>query len=554
MPKTMKTKKAGNDFPQGVELLRDSMLNKGTAFTEAEREALGLVGLLPVRVNSLADQVHRVMDNVRRKSSDLEKYIYLTGIHERNKTLFFRVLMDHMAEVMPIVYTPTVGKACQEYGSILRSSHEGLFVAARYKGHMREVLENWPRTDVRIIVVTDGERILGLGDLGADGMGIPVGKLMLYTGCAGVHPKHCLPVVLDVGTNSEARLKDPRYIGEQHPRIRGKEYEDLVEEFVTAAREVFPYVLIQFEDFVNENAFHLLKKYRDRICAFNDDIQGTASVALAGLFSAVRVQGGSLKDQKILFAGAGEAGLGMGSLIMGAMMKEGLTEKEARGRCFFLDSKGLVVSSRTDLDERKRAFAAEGPGAPDCLSAVELVKPTAILGASGRPGTFTKEVLEAMARHNKRPIIFAMSNPTSHSECTAEQAYSATGGRAIFASGSPFPPLEYQGKRFEPGQCNNAYIFPGVGLGITACRAKHVTDEMFFVAAKTLADNVSAEDLGKGGIYPPLKEVRKVSLAIAEAVALVAYREGLAAHPEPEDLRTYLKSQMYEPAYESYVP
>jgi len=550
--KTMK-KKVQNDFPKGIDLLRDPMLNKGTAFTRAEREALGLSGLLPVRVDSLEDQVQRVMSNVRAKSSDLEKYIYLTGLQENNKTLFYRTLIDHLTEMMPIVYTPTVGKACQEYGRIFRSSHEGLFITAQDKGQMKKVLENWPRKDVRIIVVTDGERILGLGDLGADGMGIPVGKLMLYTGCAGVHPKYCLPVTLDVGTNNEARLKDPLYIGMQRPRLRGKDYEDLIEEFVTAAREVFPHVLIQFEDFANENAFHLLRKYRDRICAFNDDIQGTASVALAGLYSAVRIRGGSLKDQKILFVGAGEAGLGTGSLVVGAMMKEGLTEKEARARCLFVDSKGLVVSSRKDLDERKRIFAADGPGALDCLSAVELVKPTVILGASGRPGTFTKEVLEAMARINERPIIFAMSNPTSHSECTAEQAYSFTEGRAIFASGSPFPPVNYQGKLFSPGQSNNAYIFPGVGLGVTACRVKHVTDEMFFVAAKTLAEKVAEEDLAQGSIYPPLKDVRKVSLAIAKAVALVAYREGLAAYPKPEDLGAYLQSQMYEPIYESYV-
>ncbi|HNX68638.1 MAG TPA: NAD-dependent malic enzyme [Candidatus Omnitrophota bacterium] len=549
----MATKDEKNGFPKGAELLRDPMLNKGTAFTQEEREQFGLLGLVPARVSSMDQQVERAMNNVRRKSSDFEKYIYLTGIQERNKTLFYRILIENLAEVMPIVYTPTVGKACQEYGYILRSSHEGLFIPSQYKGRIREILGNWPRKDVRIIVVTDGERILGLGDLGADGMGIPVGKLMLYSGCAGVHPKHCLPVVLDVGTNNEARLKDPLYIGEQHPRLRGKPYEEFVEEFVTAAREVFPGVLIQFEDFANENAFHLLQKYRDRICTFNDDIQGTASVALAGLFSAVRVQGGRLKDQKILFAGAGEAGLGMGRLIMGAMVKEGLTEKEARGRCFFLDSKGLVVSSRTDLGERKGAFAAAGPGAPDCLSAVELVKPTAILGASGKAGTFTKEVLEAMARINKRPIIFAMSNPTSHSECTAEQAYACTQGRAIFASGSPFPSVDYQGKTFEPGQCNNAYIFPGVGLGVTACRAKRVTDEMFFEAAKTLAASVTDEILQRGGLYPPLKEIRKVSLTIAEAVASLAYREGLAVELRPGDLRDFLRKQMFEPAYANYL-
>ena len=546
-------KKSENDFMKGMELLRDPMRNKGTAFTQAEREALGLLGLLPSRVDSMENQVKRALESVRRKSSDLEKYIYLTALQECNKTLFYRLLIDYMAELMPIVYTPTVGQACQEYGHIFRSSHEGLFLTASYRGRMREVLENWPRKDVRIIVVTDGERILGLGDLGADGMGIPVGKLMLYTACAGVHPKYCLPVTLDVGTNNEARLKNPLYMGMQHRRLREKEYEDLIEEFVTAAREVFPDVLIQFEDFANENAFRLLRKYRERICAFNDDIQGTASVALAGLYSAVRVQGGRLRDQKILFVGAGEAGLGTGSLVIGAMMKEGLTEKEARSRCLFVDSKGLVVSSRADLDERKRVFAIDGPGASDCLSAVELVKPTTILGASGRPGTFTKKVLEAMARINERPIIFAMSNPTSHSECTAEQAYFFTGGRAIFASGSPFAPVDYQGKLLTPGQSNNAYIFPGMGLGLTACRVKRVTDEMFFAAAKTLAGLVKEEDLSKGRLYPSLQDIRGVSLAIAEAVAEVAYAQKLAGRSRPKHLRDYLAGQMYNPVYENYV-
>jgi malate dehydrogenase (oxaloacetate-decarboxylating)(NADP+) len=543
-------KKTKKTFPRGVALLRNPMLNKGTAFTQKEREEFGLLGLLPTRVNSMENQVQRVMENIRRKGTDLEKYVYLTALQERNATLFYRVLMDHLAEVMPIVYTPTVGQACQEYGHIFRSSTQGLYIAAPYKGQMRQVLKNWPQKDVRIIVVTDGERILGLGDLGVDGMGIPVGKLMLYTACAGIRPEYCLPVTLDVGTNNETLLNDPLYIGMQHRRLRGSDYDDLVEEFVTAAREVFPHVLIQFEDFANENAFRLLQKYRHRICAFNDDIQGTASVALAGLYSALRIRGGDLRDQKILFVGAGEAGLGTGSLVMAAMLKEGLTEKEVRNRCFFLDSKGLVVAGRTDLDERKRAFAGEGPGAPDCLSAVELVKPTAILGASGKRGAFTKEVLEAMARLNERPIVFAMSNPTSHSECTAEEAYLATGGRAIFASGSPFAPVDHQGKRLVPGQSNNAYIFPGVGLAVTACRVRHVTDEMFFVAAKTLAGMVQEESLAQGSLYPPLKDIRKVSLAIAEAVAEVAYRQKLAAKPRPKRLRDHLAGQMYQPVYE----
>ncbi|MFA7001826.1 MAG: NAD-dependent malic enzyme [Candidatus Omnitrophota bacterium] len=545
-------KKMKRHYPKGVKVLRDPMLNRGTAFTQKERESLGLLGFLPARVNSMQGQVLRAMSSIRSKSTDLEKYVYLTALQDRNRTLFYRVLIDHLEEVMPIVYTPTVGQACLEYGHIFRSGVQGLFLAAGYKGRLRKILKQWPSKDVRVIVVTDGERILGLGDLGVDGMGIPVGKLMLYTACAGIHPEQCLPVTLDVGTNNESLLKDPMYVGMQHRRLRGKAYDDLLEEFVTAARKVFPNVLIQFEDFANENAFRLLQKYRNRACAFNDDIQGTASVALAGIYSAVRIQGGSLKDQKILFAGAGEAGLGTAHLIVAAMKSEGLSDTEARRRCAFIDSKGLVVSSRTDLDERKRAFAFDGPGAADCLGAVELVKPTALLGASGRPGIFTREVLEAMGRVHARPVIFAMSNPTSRSECTAQQAYECTQGRALFASGSPFAPVSYGGKTFKPKQSNNAYIFPGVGLGITACRIKHVSDEMFLAAAKTLAALVSEDDLACGSLYPPLAQIRKISLSIAEAVAAVAYREKLAGRPCPKNLRAYLESQMYEPSYHRF--
>ncbi|HOW58593.1 MAG TPA: NAD-dependent malic enzyme [Candidatus Omnitrophota bacterium] len=577
----MKKKTIKKIYPKGVDLLRDPLLNKGTAFTQKEREALGLLGFLPARVNSMKNQVMRVMDNIRGKSTALEKYVYLTALHDRNKTLFYRVLIDHLEEVMPIVYTPTVGQACLEYGHIFRSSTQGLFLTAQHKGRMRKILKQWPLKDVRVIVVTDGERILGLGDLGVDGMGIPVGKLMLYTACAGIHPEQCLPVTLDVGTNNEALLKDPMYIGITDRRLRGKAYDDLIEEFVTAAREVFPHVLIQFEDFANENAFRLLAKYRDRACMFNDDIQGTASVALAGLYSAAMIQGGlntdqsqrsgdwgrpnyyfgkeikssvgRLKDQKILFVGAGEAGLGIGELIVAAMKREGLSEIEARRRCLFVDSKGLVISSRTDLTERKRAFAFDGSGAADCLGAIELVKPTALFGTSGQQGIFTKAVLEAMARINPRPIIFAMSNPNSRSECTASEAYEFTQGQAIFASGSPFAPVNYGGKLLKPGQSNNAYIFPGMGLGITTCHIKHVTDEMFFVAAKTLAELVTEEDFKSGTLYPPLNQIRKVSLAIAEAIASVAYQQKLAGKPRPKNLRAYLQSQMYEPLYVPYV-
>jgi malate dehydrogenase (oxaloacetate-decarboxylating)(NADP+) len=454
---------------------------------------------------------------------------------------------------MPIVYTPTVGQACMEYGHVFRSGVQGLFIASEHKGRVREVLGNWPSKDIRIIVVTDGERILGLGDLGVDGMGIPIGKLTLYTACAGINPNYCLPVTLDTGTDNEKMLNDPLYIGMPHRRLRGQEYDDLIEEFVSVANEAFPQVLIQFEDFANRNAFRLLKKYRNRVCMFNDDIQGTASVALAGLYAAVRITKSSLKTQKILFVGAGEAGLGMGNFISAAMIKEGLSEKEAKSRCLFLDSKGLLVTSRKDLDEGKRLFACDCAPISDCVGAVEFLKPTVLIGACGKQGIFDREVLEAMARINPRPIIFAMSNPTSLSECTADEAYRYTQGRAIFASGSPFMPVQFGGKVFVPGQSNNTYIFPGMGLGIISCRVKLVTDEMFFVAAKTLSSLVSEDDLALGRLYPSLKRIREVSLAIAESVAAVAIQQELAEMPGKQPLNEYIKTQMYQPVYRQYI-
>jgi malate dehydrogenase (oxaloacetate-decarboxylating)(NADP+) len=539
-------------LPTGVELLHDPVLNKGTAFTEEERDALGLRGLLPPHVHSQGEQVMRVMGNLRRKPTDLERYIFMIALQDRNETLFYRVVVDHLEETMPIIYTPTVGQACQEYGHIFRRPR-GIFISAKDKGRVANLLRNWPHEEVRIIVVTDGERILGLGDLGANGMGIPVGKLALYTACAGIHPPHCLPVTLDVGTDNEALLKDTLYIGIKQQRLRGDAYDDLVEEFFTAALDLFPHVLIQFEDFANVNAFRLLRKYRDRACTFNDDIQGTGGVALAGLYSALRITGGQLKNQKILFLGAGEAGTGIGDLIVSAMAAEGLSEKEARNRCWFVDSKGLIVKSRNDLAEHKLPYAHDHEFLPDFLSAVESLRPTAIIGASGQPSTFTRPVLEAMARFNKRPIVFALSNPTSKAECTAEEAYAWTQGRAIFASGSPFAPVTIHGKTYVPGQGNNAYIFPGVGLGVIVCGARIVTDEMFFAAAKALAHEVSEADLEQGRIYPPLARIRDVSAVIATAVAEVAYNRGLATKPKPEDLLTHIKSQMYEPKYQSYV-
>lgn len=539
-------------LPRGEELLHDPTFNKGTAFTQKERDLLGLHGLLPPRVTDQDEQVLRVMEAYRKKDTELEKFIYLTALHDRNETLFYRVVNDHLEEIVPIIYTPTVGRACQEYGQIFRRSR-GLFISSDDRGIVKDVLGNWPQPDVRVIVVTDGERILGLGDLGSNGMGIPIGKLSLYTACAGVHPAYTLPITLDVGTNNKELQADPLYLGMRHERLRGDAYDELVEEFVMAVQELFPRALVQFEDFGNVNAFRLLRKYRDRVCAFNDDIQGTAAVTLAGLYSALRITKGSLRDQRILFLGAGEAGVGIGHLIVAAMVAEGATEEDARRRCWFVDSKGLVCKSRDNLAEFKLPFAHEHEFVPDLLSAVKSLEPTALIGVSGQPGTFTRSILDTMAGINDRPIIFALSNPTSKAECTAKQAYTWTKNRAIFASGSPFDPVTIDGTRFVPGQGNNAYIFPGVGLGVVTFGLKRVTDEMFFAAAKTLADQVSQDDLDTGCIYPPLPRIREVSAAIAVAVAEVAYENDLATQPRPDDLLAYTREHMYFPEYRSYV-
>lgn len=539
-------------FPRGADLLHDPRLNKGQAFTLKERDALGLKGLLPPAVFTIEEQQVQVLENFRRKTDPFEKYIYMCALQDRNETLFFRSVIDNLYEMMPIIYTPTVGKGCQLYSHILRRSR-GIFISTEDRGRMVEILKNWPDKDVRVIVVTDGERILGLGDLGANGMGIPVGKLALYTSCAGIDPATCLPVTLDVGTNREETRKDPLYIGTRHPRITGAEYDAMVDEFMVAAQEVFPKALIQFEDFANHSAFRLLKKYQDKVCTFNDDIQGTASVILAGFYSALRITGGTLKDHKYLFFGAGEAGVGIGELTVSAMVDEGVNLKEARERCWFVDSKGLVVKSRTDLQEHKKIFAHDHPQVPDLKTAVETLKPTALIGVSAKANTFTPEIIQLMGQLNKRPLIFALSNPTANAECTAEAAYTHTDGRAIFASGSPFEPVVYKGKKLVSGQGNNAYVFPGVGLGAVACGSRRVTDEMFFVAAKALAHMVSEEDLAQSCIYPPIEKIREVSAVLGAAVADVAFKRGFATIPRPDNLAAFVRQAMYDPKYKEYV-
>ena len=536
----------------GVKILHDPVCNKGTAFTEAERDALNLRGLLPARVHSMAEQELRVLGNVRAKPTDLERYLYLIALQDRNENLFYRVVMNNIEEMMPILYTPTVGKACEEFQHIYRKPR-GFYVSLNDKGRVRDILKNWPHKDARIIVVTDGERILGLGDLGADGMGIPIGKLSLYTACAGIHPTQCIPVMLDVGTDNERLLNDPLYNGIERRRERGQAYDELVEEFITAAGEVFPGVLIQLEDFGNTNAFRFLKYYRDRACLFNDDIQGTGAVAVAGLLASLRITGGDLSDQKLLFLGAGEAGIGIADVFVAALVEEGMSPEQARERCWFKDSKGLVVKSRSNLAEHKLPYAHDYPACDDFLEAVRALKPTAILGLSGQPNTFTKDIVEAMAKNNDRPVIFALSNPTSKAECTAEDAYTWSDGRAIFASGSPFDPVNFGQQTFIPGQGNNAYIFPGVGLGVIASQARTVTDEMFLAAARSLANQVTDSDIERGRVYPSLSRIRQVSATIAYDVARIAYRNGLTDKEEPDDLMADIHSHMYQPIYPHFA-
>ncbi len=537
--------------PRGVTLLNYPRFNQGTAFSPEHRRAFGLDGLLPPHVASLELQVQRSLRNFERKPHDLDRYIFLNGLQDRNETLFYRLVIDNLEQMMPIIYTPTVGQACQEFGLIFRRPR-GLYISSEDHGRVADILDNWPykADDVRVIVVTDGERILGLGDLGAHGMGIPVGKLSLYTACAGIPPSATLPITIDVGTNNQSLRQDPYYIGLHQERVRGEAYDSLLEEFVTAVQEKFPHALIQFEDFANHNAFRLLQKYRDEVCTFNDDIQGTAAVALAGLFSALRLTKHPLSEQTLLFLGAGEAGIGIANLIVSAMMDEGLSEAEARRNCWFVDSQGLVVESRkADLAAHKLPYAHEYEPLPDLSTAVDMLQPTALIGVSGQPGMFTEPIIRAMSDFNERPIIFALSNPTANSECTAEEAYTWSDGRAIFASGSPFPSFTLDGQTFVPGQGNNAYIFPGVGLGVVAVGARRVTDEMFRAAARTLADLVGEDDLEQGRIFPALGRIRELSLEIAVSVAEVAYEQNLTAVDRPADLREMIASQMYEPVY-----
>lgn len=538
-----------NSIHDGASVLKDPARTKSTAFSREERDAWGIRGLLPYAVTNLDSQAARVLENMRRKENDIEKYIFLNALQDRNETLFYKVVIENIEEIMPLIYTPTVGQACREFAHIFRRP-KGFYITPEDRGRIRPMLDNWPVDDVKVVVVTDGQRILGLGDLGANGMGIPIGKLALYTACAGIHPSQCLPVTLDFGTNNAELRDDPLYLGYPYPRIDGDDYTTLVDEFMAAITDKFPDVLVQFEDFLTPNAYGLLNRYRDRVLCFNDDIQGTAAVALAGIYAGARASGVSFKDMRLMFLGAGSAATGIGDLVVAALEAEGLSREDARARLWFVDRDGLIQSQRDDLMAHNMPYAhtLEPMG---FLAALDAHKPHVLIGATGAPGTFTQHVVEKMAALNERPVIFALSNPTSRAECTAEQAYAWSYGRALFSSGSPFAPVVYDGRIHRPGQGNNAYIFPGIGLGAVAGRLTRLPEPLFLTAARALADFVGQADFAEGALYPPLTAIRDVSLAIAKAVAREGDRLGLS-HMTPDergDIDQHIRLSMYTPSY-----
>jgi malate dehydrogenase (oxaloacetate-decarboxylating)(NADP+) len=540
----------GDDFisvdERGQSLLLDPFTNKGTAFDAREREQLGLEGLVPPAICTIDQQLERVYENYRVKSTNLERYIHLASLQDRNETLFFRLLHEHLVEMMPIVYTPVVGEACQRFSHIYRRAR-GLYISYEQRDRIEQILRNHPLQPA-VIVVTDGERILGLGDQGVGGMGIPIGKLALYTACAGIDPRWCLPVTLDVGTNNDDLLNDVLYLGYPRKRLEGKAYFDLVDEFVRAVQSRYPEALLQFEDFLTPNAYVLLTKYRQRVLCFNDDIQGTAAVALAGVYSSTRITKIPFRDLTIMFLGAGSAATGIADLMTSAFVDEGLTIEDARRHLWFVDLNGLVVRQRTDLLPHNLPYAHDVPPL-NFLEAIDAIRPHVLIGATGAPGTFSRTVIERMSVHNQRPVIFALSNPTSKAECSAEDAYRHTAGRALFACGSPYDPVTFNGKTFVPRQGNNSYIFPGVGLGAIASGAKLVTDEMFMAAARTLAGLVTEEDINQGSLYPALPRIREVSAHIGAAVAKVAYKRKLAKGRQPKNVMAHVKSFIYEARY-----
>jgi malate dehydrogenase (oxaloacetate-decarboxylating)(NADP+) len=533
---------------QGIELLHDPSLNKSTAFTEAEKQAFGLVGLLPDVTETEQLQLQRVMMQLGKKDTDLERYIYLINLLDHNETLFYATLMSDPARFLPIVYDPTIGEACLKFGHIYRQPR-GMYLSITRRGKVQEILKNWPQKDVRFICVTDGGRILGLGDLGANGAGIPIGKLQLYTACAGVPPQYLLPMYLDAGTNNEQYLHDPLYLGMRKPRPATADLFSFVDEFVAAVQEVFPKCCIHFEDWTGADAVHLLQRYRDKYCVYNDDVQGTAGITLAGMINATKLKGTKLKDEKYLFLGAGSAGIGLANLLCSALVVQGMSLKEAQSRVYMFDINGLLESSRTDLLDFQKPYAHQHPPTRDFVAAIESIKPTTIIGVSTIGGAFNQKVVEAMARINERPVILALSNPTEHAECTPEQAYTWSKGKAIYAAGVQFEPVHYNGQTFLPGQANNFYIFPAIGMAIFATQAKRVTDEMFIEAGQAVADQVPADLLKQGLLYPLQSNILETEIQTAARVAKLVFDSGLARVSRPADMVSFIRQHVYKPEY-----
>lgn len=532
----------------GIELLQDPTLNKSTAFSEAEREGLGLIGLVPDVTETLEQQLQRVNQQLGQKPTDLERYIYLINLLDHDETLFYRTIMADPARFLPIVYDPTIGEACLKFGHIYRQPR-GMYLSISRRGKVREVLENWPQKDVRFICVTDGGRILGLGDLGANGMGIPIGKLQLYTACAGVPPQYLLPMYLDAGTNNEQYLHDPLYLGMRKARPRTEDLYAFVDEFVDAVQKVFPKCCIHFEDWTGVDAVHLLYRYRDKYCVYNDDVQGTAGIVLAGMINAAKIKGTKLSDERYLFLGAGSAGIGLADLLCSAMTQEGQTLRQAQSRVYMFDINGLLEDSRTDLVDFQKPYAHHHAATRDFRAAIESIKPTTIIGVSTVGGAFTQPVIEAMSRLNDRPVVLALSNPTEHAECTPEQAYAWSKGKAIYAAGVQFPPVHLNGQTFLSGQANNFYIFPAIGMAVFATQASRVTDEMFIEAARAVADQVPADLLKQGLLYPLQSNILETEIHTAARIAKLVFKSGLARVKEPEDKLAFIRKHVYRPEY-----
>jgi len=537
------------DGKRGIDVLRDAELNKSTAFTEAEKEALGLVGLIPDVTETEDVQLSRVLMQLGHKTTDLDRYIYLVNLLDHNETLFYRTVMSDPARFLPIVYDPTIGEACLKFGHIYRNTR-GMYLSITRRGKVKEVLKNWPQKDVRFICVTDGGRILGLGDLGANGAGIPIGKLQLYTACAGVPPQYLLPMYLDAGTNNEQYLHDPLYLGMRKTRPPTEELFSFVDEFMDAVQEVFPKCCVHFEDWTGKDAVHLLQRYRDKYCVYNDDVQGTAGITLAGMINATKLKGTKLKDEKYLFLGAGSAGIGLANLLCSALVQQGMTLKEAQARVYMFDVNGLLESTRTDLFDFQQPYAHNHAPTRDFVAAIESIKPTTIIGVSTIGGAFNQKVVEAMSRINERPVILALSNPTDHAECTAEQAYTWSKGKAIYAAGVQFSPVKYNGQTFLPGQANNFYIFPAVGMAIYATQAKRVTDEMFIEAGQAVADQVLADLLKQGMLYPLQSNILEAEIQTAARVAKLVFDSDLAqVERPPGDMVAFIRKHVYKPEY-----